>query len=78
MNMELKPLSPELEELRSVIISSNLTTCYLILDELISKRDERLFYDKFRKEWVDVYKEVYGRVSKMKTRKSSRGNAAGK
>lgn len=76
--MELKPLSPELEELRSVIISSNLTTCYLILDELISKRDERLFYDKFRKEWVDVYKEVYGRVSKMKTRKSSRGNAAGK
>jgi hypothetical protein len=76
--MELRPLSPEFEELRRVIISSNLTTCYLILDELISRRDERLFYEKFRKEWVDVYKEVYSLVSKMKTRKSSRGNAVGK
>jgi len=76
--MELKPLSPELEELRSVILSSNLTTCYLVLDELISKRDERLFYDQFRKEWVDVYKEVYGLVSKMKTRKPSRRNTVRK
>ena len=73
--MELKPLSPELQELRNAIISSNLTTCYLVLDELISSRGERLFYDKFRKEWLDVYKEVYKVVSKWKTRKSSRGNA---
>ncbi|MGD0920045.1 MAG: hypothetical protein ABSB22_26710 [Thermodesulfobacteriota bacterium] len=73
--MDLKPLSPELEELRNAIISSNLTSCYLVLDELISSRGERLFYDKFRKEWLDVYKEIYDRVSKMKTRKSSRGDA---
>ncbi len=75
--MELKPLPPEFEELRRTIISSNLTSCYLILDELVSSREGRLFYDKFRKEWVDVYKEVYTLISKMKPRKSSRGNAAG-
>jgi hypothetical protein len=73
--MDLKPLPPEFDELRNAIISSNLTTCYLVLDELISSRGERLFYDKFRREWLDVYKEIYGRVSKMKTRKSSRGDA---
>ena len=71
--MELKPLSPEFDELRKAVISSNLTTCYLILDELITSRGKRLFYDKFRKEWVDVYKEVYNIVSKMKARKSLRG-----
>ncbi|MGD0915173.1 MAG: hypothetical protein ABSB22_01835 [Thermodesulfobacteriota bacterium] len=73
--MELKPLSPQLQELRNAIISSNLTSCYLVLDELISSRGERLFYDKFRKEWLDVYKEIYDLVSKMKTRKSSRRDA---
>ena len=73
--MELKPLSPEFDELRKAVISSNLTTCYLVLDELISSRGERFFYDKFRREWLDVYKEIYDRVSKMKTRKSSRGDA---
>ena len=75
IDMDLKPLSPELQELRNTIISSNLTSCYLVLDELISSKGKRLFNEKFRKEWVDVYKEIYGRVSKMKTRKSSRGNA---
>ncbi|MGD0916752.1 MAG: hypothetical protein ABSB22_09855 [Thermodesulfobacteriota bacterium] len=64
--MELKPLSPEFDELRKAVISSNLTTCYLVLDELISSRGERFFYDKFRREWLDVYKEIYDRVSKMK------------
>ena len=54
--MDLKPLSPELEELRNAIISSNLTSCYLVLDELISSRGKKLFYDKFRREWLDVYK----------------------
>jgi hypothetical protein len=75
--MELKPLSSELNELRSVIISSNLTTCYLILNELGMKKDEAIFYDKFRKEWVDLYKEIYDRVSKMKPRKSSRVRISG-
>ena len=40
--MDLKPLSPELDELRSVIISSSLTSCYLVLDLLKSEKDETL------------------------------------
>ena len=71
--MELKPLSKEFNELRNVIISSNFTTCYLILNELGMKKDGMMFYDKFRKEWIGLYKEVYNLVSKMKSRKSSRG-----
>ena len=70
--MELKSLSPELDELRNVIISSNLTTCFLILDELASDPDKILQYDKFRDAWTKMYKDVYTIVSKMKTRKSSR------
>lgn len=70
--MELKPLSPELDELRKVIISSNLTTCYLLLNVLPSEGDKAAFYGKFRAEWIDTYKHVYKVVSKMKMRKSSR------
>ena len=43
--MQLKSLSPELEELRNVILSSNLTSCFLILEELTSAKKERLFFD---------------------------------
>ena len=32
--MELIDLPPDLNELRKIIISSHLTTCFLILDEL--------------------------------------------
>jgi hypothetical protein len=70
--MELKPLSPELNELRNVIISSNLASCYLILELLKSDRSETLNYEKFRDQWIDVYKSTYGIVAKMKPRKSSR------
>jgi hypothetical protein len=70
--MELKPLSPELSELRNVVISSNLASCYLILELLKSDRNETLNYEKFRDQWIDVYKSTYGIVSKMKPRKSSR------
>jgi hypothetical protein len=70
--MELKPLSPELNELRNVIISSNLTTCFLILNELVSKPDKPLHYEPVRDDWIEMYKNVYKIVSKMKTRKSSR------
>jgi hypothetical protein len=70
--MELKPLSPELNELRNVIISSNLASCYLILELLKSDRNETLNYDKLRSQWIEVYKSTYGIVSKMKPRKSSR------
>lgn len=70
--MELKTLPPELNELRNVIISSNLASCYLILELLKSDRNETLNYEKFRGQWIDVYKSTYGVVSKMKPRKSSR------
>jgi hypothetical protein len=70
--MELKSLTPELDELRNVIISSNLTSCYLILNELTLKEDQTVHYEKFRAGWIDTYKDVYKLVSKMKTRKSSR------
>ncbi len=70
--MELKPLSPELNELRNVIISSNLASCYLVLELLRSDRNETLNYEKFRGQWIDIYKSTYGIVSKMKPRKSSR------
>jgi len=70
--MELKPMSPELNELRNVIISSNLASCYLVLELLKSDRNETLNYEKFRGQWIDVYKSTYGIVSRMKPRKSSR------
>jgi hypothetical protein len=70
--MDLKPLSPELNELRNVIIASNLASCYLILELLKSEKNETLNYEKFRSQWIDIYKSTHGIVSKMKPRKSSR------
>ncbi len=70
--MELKPLSPELNELRSVVISSNLASCYLVLELLKSEKNETLKYEKFRDQWIEIYKSTYGIVSKMKPRKSRR------
>ena len=70
--MDLKPLSPEFSELRNVIITSNLASCYLVLELLKSEKNEILSYEKFRTQWIDIYKSTYGIVSKMKPRKSSR------
>lgn len=70
--MDLKPLPPELNELRNVIVASNLASCYLILELLKSEKNETLNYEKFRSQWIDIYKSTYGIVSKMKPRKSSR------
>lgn len=70
--MDLKPLSPELSELRNVVIASNLASCYLVLELLKSEKNETLNYDKFRSQWIDIYKSTYGIVSRMKPRKSSR------
>jgi hypothetical protein len=70
--MELKSLSPELDELRKVIISSNLASCYLILNELALKEGQTAHYEAFRAGWIDTYKDVYKLVSKMKIRKSTR------
>ena len=73
--MDLRQLSPELSELRNVIIASNLASCYLVLELLKSEKNETLNYDKFRNQWIDIYKSTYGMVSKMKPRKSSRHGA---
>ena len=70
--MDLKPLSPELNELRNVIISSNLASCYLVLELLKSEKNETLNYERFRDHWIEMYKSTYGIVCKMKPRKSSR------
>jgi hypothetical protein len=70
--MDLKPISPEMDELRNVIISSNLTTCYLILARIRAEKSEALVYNEFRDRWIDIYKSTYRMVSKMKPRKPSR------
>ena len=70
--MKLKPLSAENDELRKIIISSNLTSCYIILEESLSAKGERLFFDKFRTRWIDIFKNVYDDVDKMKPRKEPR------
>jgi hypothetical protein len=70
--MELKSLSPEIHELRNVIISSNLTSCYLILNTLVLKEGEAVHYDKFQADWINTFKDVYKLVSKMKARKAPR------
>jgi len=70
--MELKPLSPELNELRNVIISSNLASCYLVLETVGLGKKSTLSYEKFRAHWIETYKDIYDLVSKMKPRKSSR------
>ena len=67
--MDLKPMPPELDELRNVTISSNLASCYLILEVLKSEKSEALTFEGFRNHWIDVYKSTYGMVSKMKPRK---------
>jgi len=70
--MELKPLSPELNEFPNVIISSNLTSCYLVLEMLKSEKNENPNYEKFKSQWIDIYKSTYEIISKMKPRKLTR------
>ncbi len=70
--MELKELSPELTELRNVILSSHLSSCYLILQHLGMGKDESFSYMKFKEEWIEMYKNTYKIISKMKPRRSSR------
>jgi hypothetical protein len=70
--MQLKSLSPEFDELRKVIIASNLTSCYLLLNEIALKEGETAHYEEFRASWINTYKDIYKLVSKMKMRKSSR------
>jgi hypothetical protein len=68
--MELMELSPELNELRNAIISSNLTSCFLILDELGFRKGKTCHYEELRDEWIETFKNVHKLVSKTKPRKS--------
>jgi len=70
--MKLTPLPEELDELRQMIISSNLTSCYLILNELAIQKDKSFHYHTFKDEWIGLYKNVYKLISQMKPRGSSR------
>ena len=67
--MDLRPLSPQITELRNVIISSNLASCYLTLELLRSEKSETLLYEEFKSHWIDIYKSTYDIISKMKPRK---------
>ena len=42
--MKLKDVSPETDELRKIIISSSLSSCYILLEEILAaKRGETFF-----------------------------------
>ncbi len=70
--MDLKPMPSDFNELRSIIIASNLTSCFMILEELASAKGDRIFFDKFRAHWIDTYKHIYDQVTKMKPRSAPR------
>ena len=70
--MELNNLSSEAAELRSIITASSMTSCYLIMDRMLSQGDTTLHYEDFRREWIDLFKEGYTSVSKMKSRSEPR------
>ena len=70
--MELKELPADMSELRSVIIASTMTSCYVILEEMAAHRDLTVRYEDFRQKWIDLYKSVYDLVSQWKPRHSVR------
>ena len=70
--MELKELPADASELRSVIIASTMTSCYVILEEMAAHRDLTVRYEDFRQKWIDLYKSVYDLVSHWKPRRSLR------
>jgi hypothetical protein len=70
--VELNNLSSEAAELRSIIISSSMTSCYLLMDQMLSQGDTTLHYEDFRREWIDLFKQVYKSVSRMRPRSEPR------
>jgi len=70
--MELKKLSADSDELRSVILASSMASCYLIVEEMAAHRDLTVHYEDFRQEWIDLYKSVYKTVSQWKPRSMPR------
>ena len=70
--MELKNVSADATELRSVIIASSMASCYLILEEMAAHSNMTVHYEDFRQKWIDLYKSVYKTVSQWKPRGKSR------
>jgi hypothetical protein len=70
--VELNDLSSEAAELRNIFIASCMASCYLILDRMLAQNGVPLEYEEFRHQWIDLYKEVYRSVSKMKPRGNPR------
>lgn len=70
--MELKNLSDDATELRSVIIASSMVSCYLILEEMAAHRDLTVHYEDFRQQWIALHKSVYKTVSQWKPRGKGR------
>ena len=72
--MELKKLSPDSDELRSVIIASSMASCYLILEQIAAQNDIAIHYEDFRQQWIALYKSVHKGVSQWKPRSKTRAS----
>jgi hypothetical protein len=70
--VELDKLSSETAELRSIIMASNMTSCYLIMERIAAQGETGLYYEDFRRDWIDLFKEVHRLVSRMRPRRKAR------
>ena len=70
--VEFKNLSSEAAELRSIILASSMTSCYLIIERMGAQRDMSLHYEEFRGEWIELFKHVHKAVSRMRPRNEPR------
>lgn len=70
--MELKELSSDAAELRSVIIASSMTSSFMILEEMAAHRELSVHYEDFRDQYLTLYKSIYKAVSQWKPRRQAR------
>jgi len=70
--VELNNLSSEAAEVRSIIIASSMTSCYLVMERMLAQTDTALHYEDFRRDWIELFKEVHRVVCKMRPRQKSR------
>jgi hypothetical protein len=72
VTVEFKNLSSEAAELRSIMLASSMTSCYLIMERMSAQRDTSLHYEDFRSEWIELFKHVHKAVSRMRPRNDPR------
>ncbi len=70
--MELKKMSGDAAELRSVIIASSMASCYVILEHIAGRDDPSVRYEDFRRHWIGLYKSIYDQFSQWKPRGETR------